>query len=1060
MPKKWEPAGMFWEATSIVDGMAKNLFVAVSYPSTLSTFFLFFFLLLAFGAAFFYARREWRLERLQLIVENQKLRESHQIIRQRAVRFGQMMSLIVMETDQFGRIQFINGSWRKFFANRGEDCRQPGSVFDLIHADDHAGFQQHFNQLLAGQVQPEARFRLQGSSGLICPVSFSGEANLERDNGKVTSLNLVFEDMSQEERTSRALGQKQATEMVITTILKSFGVANNEDLEEALSGALQQVAELVQADRCLLFDVESDERSVRPVFFWSSEEAAKIPSPPYFFSLSDCPWLKEAILADGLVNIPNIAELPGEMDMCRKMWHDFGIVSLVFLPIRILGEMVGILGFSTIGREAQWTPSDLHLFEVVAAMYSGARQRETHQQELKAANRKLESIVEFLPDATFVINSRKEVVAWNRALEELTGIPKEEMLGQGDYAYAVPFYGDRLPTLINHFGDVDLSQWRQLYNFVEINGSTLYAESFVPFLNGGQGAYLWLTASALYDEEGQVIGAIQSVRDVTYRKKSEQALRTSEDRYRRLVETMNDGMGVVSVDGCISFANDSLCQMLRLQKEEILGVAIDSLFPEIKKQGPLEDWPGWQTSAGEALEFDITRRDGSEFPARLSPAAILDEEGKFQGGFAIISDLSKIREAEARIHKLNENLEQRVSDSTHELLATNSALRQSEARFRRIIESLKDGYIFYSQDTRRMFTYISPSYRNLLGFENLDDLGNSLRKDIDLPVNKESKFRAQKSILGYRQAPWDLHVSCRDGSLRIIEILEVPVFDNGGEVISVEGIGRDVTETRHNEELIKDAQLKLLEQEKLAALGSLVAGLSHEINTPVGIGVTAASHLNLEVQECLRAYRKSELTRQDFEEFLDLSRESSDLIASNLNRAADLLQNFKLVATDQSAEMERLFNLKEYLEDVTRSLSPRLRNTGFHISVDCPADLEMKCDPGSLYQILSNLIINSLMHGFEGLLVGQISISASLETTGLVIAYSDNGNGMSRMDQARIYEPFFTTKRGRGGTGLGMHIVYNNVTQNLGGSISCSSKPGRGTRFTISVPLLAEVEHG
>jgi len=122
--------------------------------------------------------------------------------------------------------------------------------------------------------------------------------------------------------------------------------------------------------------------------------------------------------------------------------------------------------------------------------------------------------------------------------------------------------------------------------------------------------------------------------------------------------------------------------------------------------------------------------------------------------------------------------------------------------------------------------------------------------------------------------------------------------------------------------------------------------------------------------------------------------------------------------------------------------------------------LEVHIDPGALYQIISNLVMNSLKHGFDGMLVGTITIEIRRENQGVVIDYRDNGNGMTRNQVARIYEPFYTTKRGRGGTGLGMHIVYNNVTGTLGGTISCASKSGRGTQFLITVPLLAEVENG
>jgi len=1057
---------MFGEGIGIFGLASGRLHLALApclalLPSTLLSFLTFAFtIVVAAGATFFISRSRWTREKKTLITRNREGELAHRQALDRLAGFGQLMPQIIMEADCFGKIHFINGAIGRLFGDEMTSPPQPESVFGILHPDDHSVFQKFIDGTVAGEAGLQARFRLQSCPDSITPVRVSALPIRENENSPVTGLRFVFEDISREEKSIQALNQKEAAEVVVTTILNSLKGSDSETLEESLSKALPQVAELVEADCCLLVNIGPDENTLQTGFSWSSESLASVPEHPLVTTLDECPWLQNAIANEDIINIPDTVHLPDEAEISRDKWQKSNFVSVVILPIRVQDKLVGVLCFNTVSRPAHWTSSDLRLFKVVAAVYSGAHRREADQQDLKAANLKLESIVEFLPDATFVINSRKEVVAWNRAMEELTKIPKKEMLGQGDYAYAVPFYGERLPTLINHFGDADISQWRQLYNFVEINRSTLYAESFVPFLNDGQGAFLWLTASALYDENEQVIGAIQSVRDVTYRKKSEQALRNSEERYRRLVETMHDGMGVISSGGLITFVNDSLCQMLGHQKEEILGSSLESLFPNILKNGPLAHWHGWQMPSGEALEMDIPCKDGSTIPARVSPAAILDEDGEFQGGFAIISNLTTIREAEANILKLNENLEQRVIESTRELLGTNVALRQSEARYRRIIESLQGGYIFYSQNTARVFTYMSPSYRTLLGFDKLENLSDSLQDDMKLEINEDARIRAEKSILGFRQSPWDMHVTCNDGSVRIMEILEVPVFNKAGDVTAVEGIGRDVTEARHNLELIKSAQLQLVEQEKLAALGSLVAGLSHEINTPVGIGVTAASHLSMEVQQCLKAYKEGALTRDDFEGFLESSQETSNMIATNLNRAADLLQNFKLVATDQSAGMERSFNLKEYLQDVVQSISPRLRNTGFHISIDCPDQLVMKCDPGSLYQILSNLVMNSLTHGFEGMLVGQIIISARIESSGLVLDYSDNGNGMNRKDLTRIYEPFFTTKRGRGGTGLGMHIVYNNVTQNLGGNISCASKPGRGTRFTIKVPLLAEVEHG
>jgi Amt family ammonium transporter len=165
------------------------------------------------------------------------------------------------------------------------------------------------------------------------------------------------------------------------------------------------------------------------------------------------------------------------------------------------------------------------------------------------------------------------------------------------------------------------------------------------------------------------------------------------------------------------------------------------------------------------------------------------------------------------------------------------------------------------------------------------------------------------------------------------------------------------------------------------------------------------------------------------------------------------------VAVDQSSGQERDFDLAEYLDEIVLSLQPRFRGTAYRLVVDCPPGITIHGDPGALYRIVVNLVVNSLEHGFEDLLAGTITISASRTDAGIVIEYRDDGRGMSREQRQRLYEPFYTTRRNRGGTGLGMHIVWSNVKHALGGTISCASSPGKGTRFTVVIPQHVEASH-
>lgn len=260
-------------------------------------------------------------------------------------------------------------------------------------------------------------------------------------------------------------------------------------------------------------------------------------------------------------------------------------------------------------------------------------------------------------------------------------------------------------------------------------------------------------------------------------------------------------------------------------------------------------------------------------------------------------------------------------------------------------------------------------------------------------------------------------------------------------------------ELQESLETLKKTQKQLVQSEKMAALGGLVAGVAHEINTPVGVGVTAISHLEMRTQELAAKYAEGNLARSDLEQYLQTAKESSAMILTNLNRAANLIRSFKQVAVDQSVEEKRRFNLKEYLNDILLSLRPQLRKTGHHILINCPDDIEIISYPGVFSQIVSNFIMNSLIHGFEHCKKGEITLDLSVDNTSLHFKYSDNGKGMERKHLSKIFDPFFTTKRTQSGTGLGMHIVYNLITQQLHGIISCESVPGKGTTFYIDIPI-------
>jgi signal transduction histidine kinase len=257
---------------------------------------------------------------------------------------------------------------------------------------------------------------------------------------------------------------------------------------------------------------------------------------------------------------------------------------------------------------------------------------------------------------------------------------------------------------------------------------------------------------------------------------------------------------------------------------------------------------------------------------------------------------------------------------------------------------------------------------------------------------------------------------------------------------------------------LRQAQGELVRQEKLASLGRLVAGVAHEINTPLGICVTATSHLVEELRLTRADLAGGELTEDSLQNFFDIIDQSLRILTSNTQRAAALVRSFKQVAVDQSSDDIRSFNLRNYLNEVLLSLQPKLKGRPIKVEVDCAPDMVLDSYPGAVSQIVTNMVVNSLVHGFEHDQPGHITIRATLEGDTVALSYADDGAGMDAATLDKLFDPFFTTKRGSGGSGLGAHILYNLVTGPLGGSVQVTSSPGAGLRYALAFPRTRRAE--
>ncbi|XOV80733.1 MAG: ATP-binding protein [Aestuariibacter sp.] len=276
--------------------------------------------------------------------------------------------------------------------------------------------------------------------------------------------------------------------------------------------------------------------------------------------------------------------------------------------------------------------------------------------------------------------------------------------------------------------------------------------------------------------------------------------------------------------------------------------------------------------------------------------------------------------------------------------------------------------------------------------------------------------------------------------------------ENESRRMAEETLLRKNTELADSMETLKMAQNQLVESERMASLGGLVAGIAHDVNTPIGVSVTAASFLQDRLKVLATAFDDKKLTSKTMSSFIEEAEQTTTLLLSNLNRASDLVASFKQVAVDQTSEAEREVDMKEYIREVTQSLAPKFKKTKHDIDVDCPDKLVVRCAPGAIAQIVTNMIMNSLIHGFETVEKGKIKMKIWEDDDNVHMHYQDNGKGLSAEMLEKHFDAFFTTRRGKGGSGLGTHIMYNLVTQTLGGKIEAESEPGKGLSYTIIFP--------
>ncbi len=526
--------------------------------------------------------------------------------------------------------------------------------------------------------------------------------------------------------------------------------------------------------------------------------------------------------------------------------------------------------------------------------------------------------------------------------------------------------------------------------------------------------------------------------------------RHAEESYRKLFEGSVDGIYVTTPAGALLNANPALARIMGYDTPEDLIRGISDVALEIYVHpAAREEYQFLMQRDGMVREFEyqVRARDGTVLWLSDSATVVRDEKGEVVRYEGTVRDITDQKRAEDAIAEGRRFLQQ-VIDTVPAVI------------------NVKDNNLRYVLMNRYMAGIFGVEPAAAIGRTTTDLMSRYGAEKTD--ENDRRVLEAGRGLGFYEEAYLD-----SSGNLRHWLVNKLPLLDAGGEVERIVTVALDIGERKRGEaemrkardaaeaalRNLRETQNSLIEAEKLAALGRLVAGVAHEVNNPVGISLTVASSLERKTATFASEVERGNLRRSSLNDFIEASRDASSQLVANLNRAAELITSFKQVAADRNYSDQRVFDLGDLTEQVVMSLRPGLRKHNLALTVDCQPNLVMNSYPGPYGQVLTNLFLNSVAHAFPDGKPGAVDIQVRASGKDNVeILFSDNGCGMSLDVRRRAFDPFFTTRRDQGGTGLGLHIVYSIVTNRLGGRLDLDSEPGGGTRVQIILPRIAPLE--
>jgi PAS domain S-box-containing protein len=638
------------------------------------------------------------------------------------------------------------------------------------------------------------------------------------------------------------------------------------------------------------------------------------------------------------------------------------------------------------------------------------------ESALQAAQQELLDIIEFFPDATFVINKEKKIIAWNRALETMTGVPKAQMLGKGDFAYSVPFYGDRRPVLIDLIG-APHPEAEKLYEYVEKRpDGAIYAEVFVPSLYNGKGAHVWVTASPLQDKSGAVYGAIESVRDITDRRRSEKLVKESEDKFRTLTEKSLVGVYLIQ-NGLFKYVNPKMAEIFGYSADELIG-----------KKGPRDtvlkdDWPIVQENLRKRLDGEIpeitysfcgVRKDGTQIYVE-----VFGSRTDYRGGPAVLGTLLDITERKK----------------------TENALMESEARYKTLVDNAQVGIVVHHAGVMR---FINQKMAGIVrGSDSEQVLGRNVLEFMHPDYREFSKERIRRSMAeDLPMPPAEEKLVAMDGTTIDVEINTVPITYLGERCAMA--IVQDITARKKAERELREANVELERrvqertrqfEEANKELEAFSYSAAHDLKAPLRRINIFAEMLEKEAGAALKGEPGGYLLN----------------IRKSVTQMTDLVKGLLTLSTTGRKTLEfEPVQLSALLEESISEV--KAETPGREIEWKTPALPEVKCDRAMMKQVFLNLLGNAVKYT-RGRTPAIIEISYALKDGEHVVGVRDNGVGFNMEHADKLFDVFQRLHKAEEfeGTGIGLSTVRRIILRH-GGRVWAESSRDKGAAFYFSLP--------